>query len=96
MSRKCCLCWKCNFLATIKHCYKDTTVVYINQKQHTLSKYLGRSVAMVSAVAGETSDGLMMTQLPAAMAPVAKEDGREWWVCVMVARKSGNLRLLIF
>lgn len=51
--------------------------MYINQKQHTLSKYLGRSVAMVSAVAGETSDGLMMTQLPAAMAPVAKEDGRE-------------------
>lgn len=40
----------------------------------TLSKYLGRSLAMVSAVAGETSDGLMMTQLPAAMAPVRETE----------------------
>lgn len=45
----------------------------LSQEQLTLSRYLGSSVAMVSAVAGETSDGLMMTQLPAAMAPVSSE-----------------------
>ena len=44
--------------------------------KQTLSRYLGRSVAMMLEVAEAISEGLMMTQLPAAMAP-PKERERE-------------------
>lgn len=39
----------------------------------TLSKYFGMTSAMNFALAGATSLGLMITQLPAAMAPVSHQ-----------------------
>ena len=36
---------------------------------HSLSRYWGMSLAMASAVAGDSSEGLIITQLPAASAP---------------------------
>ena len=45
--------------------------------KQTLSRYLGRSVAMMLEVAEAISEGLMMTQLPAAMAPPAERE-RDW------------------
>ena len=40
-----------------------------NQLEVTLSRYLGKSVAMMLEVADAISEGLIMTQLPAAIAP---------------------------
>ena len=44
----------------------------------TLSRYCGKYLAMAAALAGDTSDGLRTTALPAAMAPVGGgcKDGR--------------------
>ena len=56
----------------------------------TLSRYCGRYLAMALAVAGDTSEGLMMTVLPAAMAPVGGK--KRFKSCVCVCVHSGGIK----
>ena len=44
----------------------------------TLSRYLGSSVAIMLEVAEAISEGLMMTQFPAAMAPPEDRERQRW------------------